>query len=212
MILYGWFVGCAAYVGVFVGVQTLRQWKRLGRVPITSLTETRRSRAHKVSEDTVGMGLMAWITFMVLYAWDPVWWTGMACIEAGAAWREGLAALFFGASIVQITVANLTMGESWLMGISDEPLPLVTRGIYDRVRHPIYGAMILYFTAAALIMPNVLVIAAMTLAVTAIRFEAVLEEDYWLRHEPDAYGALIARSHAFFPLPRRSLTRGAGGR
>ncbi|MBI4868832.1 MAG: hypothetical protein HY816_17985 [Candidatus Wallbacteria bacterium] len=188
-----------AYIGLFVLVQTVRQWRRLGVVPIASLTNRSHLQARKLVEDTVGLGLAFWGAFMALYVYDPAWWRGLPHAWGGRIACDAAAVVCLFASAAMLTAGNLTMGRSWLMGIADQPQPLVSHGIYRHVRHPIYGAMLLYFGSAALLMPNLLTVPAMLLAMYAITVEAALEEDYWCQHEPVAYPALMARTGKFFP-------------
>ncbi|MBI3892400.1 MAG: hypothetical protein HY303_12825 [Candidatus Wallbacteria bacterium] len=199
----------SVYIGAFVLFQTLRQWWRLGEIPIASLTNQSRSHARKLVEDTVGLGLIAWVVFMILYVRNPDWWRGLPHLAYGRGIANVAAVLALLASAVLLTTGNLTMGESWRMGITDRPQPLVRHGIYRYVRHPIYGGMLLYLGSAILLMPNLLTIPAMLLAMFSLVCEAALEEDYWTEHAPGAYAAMMAETDRFFPwsAPLRMLRR-----
>jgi protein-S-isoprenylcysteine O-methyltransferase Ste14 len=80
------------------------------------------------------------------------------------------------------------MGKSWRMGIdpTDAP-PLVMRGPYAHMRHPIYAfsTLLMLCTAVAAPMPLMLCVAAVHIVL--LRYEARREERFLIRVHGDAY-------------------------
>ncbi len=202
--------GAGIYVGLFVLVQTLRQWKRLGHSPITSMTSKDRPLIRRLVEDAIGLGLLSWVVFVVLFIWNEGWWRSLPHLEAWPDVRHVAGASSLLISCLLVTAGNLTLGLSWRMGIADEPQELIDHGIFRHVRHPINGGMICYFLGLALMTPNLLTVPLMVLAAFAVRCETALEEDFWLACRPREYGELMCRTGRYFPrLPW--LGRAASG-
>jgi protein-S-isoprenylcysteine O-methyltransferase Ste14 len=77
---------------------------------------------------------------------------------------------------------------------------LVERGIYGRVRHPIYGGLILGAFGWGLFMASVLAIAGACLLVAFFGLKS-LREEAWLRERYPAYAAYARRTWRFLPRP-----------
>src|SRR4051794_20602540 len=71
------------------------------------------------------------------------------------------------AGIAGTAGAQLAMGRAWRIGVDPtERTSLVTRGPFALVRNPIYAAMIPFFAGIALIVGNLVGLAAVACAVT----------------------------------------------
>ncbi len=97
--------------------------------------------------------------------------------------------------------AQLTMGDSWRIGVDpDERTELVTRGPYRAVRNPIFTFMVLAVVGLALLTPNVLALVAVAALVAAVEIQVKLvEEPYLERVHGDAYRRYRARTWRFVP-------------
>jgi protein-S-isoprenylcysteine O-methyltransferase Ste14 len=97
--------------------------------------------------------------------------------------------------------AQLGMGESWRIGVSDEQrTDLVTGGWFALVRNPIYTAMIVGWLGFALIVPTWLGFAAVVAIAAGLELQVrVVEEPYLLRTHGDAYRAYGSRVGRFVP-------------
>jgi protein-S-isoprenylcysteine O-methyltransferase Ste14 len=118
-----------------------------------------RSRSVKVLKSRKGpketiLLTLAWIGFLVPLIWivSPAFWfaeyplrrsffvAGLACLAAGL-W------LFHR--------AHADLGTNWSVSLEvREEHRLITSGVYRRVRHPMYTALLLYSVGQALVIPN----------------------------------------------------------
>jgi protein-S-isoprenylcysteine O-methyltransferase Ste14 len=89
----------------------------------------------------------------------------------------GLAMLAGGLALDAIALFN--MGESWRVGIDHlHPGPLVTTGIYSRVRHPIYTAAMLMACGQAFVTADIMSIPVAAAALVGLPIQAHLEEEF----------------------------------
>jgi protein-S-isoprenylcysteine O-methyltransferase Ste14 len=97
--------------------------------------------------------------------------------------------------------AQLGMGESWRIGVSDEErLDLVTGGWFSIIRNPIYTAMLVGWTGFALMVPTWLGIAAVPLIALGLEIQVrAVEEPYLLRTHGEAFRNYAARVGRFLP-------------
>jgi protein-S-isoprenylcysteine O-methyltransferase Ste14 len=115
----------------------------------------------------------------------------------------GLAMLTAGLFLVAVAVRQ--MGISWRIGIdTDAPGPLVSRGVYARVRHPIYSGMLLGSMGIAGVTADALSIVVAVGAAIALPIQAGFEEAFLLSRYPQAYPLYLKRSGRFFPRLRRA--------
>lgn len=193
------FLACCAWVGAFVAARSLQLARRTGRQLHARLEAQAPPRAVLRVEAGIGLGLLTYSAHALWLLLDPEGWRALPAFALDPGWAQPLAAALHLAAAVLLTAANLNMGDSWVMGVSDERLPLVQHGLYAHVRHPIYTAMFGYMLAGVLFMPTYLQAATCLLGCWSLCIEAALEEDHWLRLEPEAYGALMRRTGAFLP-------------
>jgi protein-S-isoprenylcysteine O-methyltransferase Ste14 len=92
------------------------------------------------------------------------------------------------------------MGKDWRMAVTAEPdQPLITDGLFGRIRHPIYAFSILLVLCTVVVVPT----AAMATCGAALAALWVLkahnEERHMLRQHGNAYAAYLARTGRFVP-------------
>ena len=105
------------------------------------------------------------------------------------------------AGIVVCVVAQLTMGESWRIGVDHATrTALVTRGIFGVVRNPIFSAIMLASAGFALLLPNGWGLVAPLVLVAALELQVRFVEEPYLRtvHGAD-YERYAARAGRFLP-------------
>jgi protein-S-isoprenylcysteine O-methyltransferase Ste14 len=97
--------------------------------------------------------------------------------------------------------AQLDMGDSWRVGVdASETTALVHTGMFNRVRNPIYTAMLTFDFGIALLTPNFVTIAGLALAVVALELQVRrVEEPYLLDKHGAAYRDYTARVGRFIP-------------
>lgn len=113
---------------------------------------------------------------------------------AGAAW------LLFGVGLVPITLGVAALGRRAAAPSLGDTLE--ARGIYGRLRHPIYAGALLEFAGTALWQPAAPTLTACSLGMAWAVLQAWLEERDLLQRLP-GYAAYMARAPRFVPWGRR---------
>lgn len=92
------------------------------------------------------------------------------------------------------------MGKDWRMAVTAEPdQPLITDGLFGRIRHPIYAFSILLALCTVVVVPTALMAACGAGLVALWVVKAHNEERHMLRQHGDAYAAYLARTGRFVP-------------
>jgi len=95
------------------------------------------------------------------------------------------------------------MGKDWRMAVTDEPdQALITDGLYDRIRHPIYAFSILLVIASAAVVPTVPMALCGACLVTLWVAKAHNEERHMLRQHGERYARYLERTGRFLPRSR----------
>jgi protein-S-isoprenylcysteine O-methyltransferase Ste14 len=155
------------------------------------------------------MGL-AWLPIVAVWvalpwlAWQrpqssfgvPVW----------AQTMDWLAAFRFVAAIIGVLslAASIKcwvrMGRDWRMAVTNEPgQPLISDGLFARIRHPIYAFSILLMLCTMVILPTVAMIAVGCAHIALMVLKARNEERHLLAHHGEAYAKHLARTGRFWP-------------
>ena len=110
-------------------------------------------------------------------------WTGLFLMTAG---------------LVVCGVAIGHMGTSWRMGVDREhPGDLVTRGIYRRVRHPIYTGVMFIVCGAAAVTADVLSIPVAAATFVSLPVQARLEEEFLAGRYGEVYAEYRQNTRRF---------------
>lgn len=158
------------------------------------------------------MGL-AWVP--VVAAWIALPWLAMArpqtdfAVPAWATTLEWPVVLRLVASIVAVLSLAATvkcwvrMGKDWRMAVTGEPAqPLITDGLFARIRHPIYAFSILLMLCTMMILPTVPMLLVGGAHITLMLMKARNEERHLLAHHGEAYARYLARTGRFVPRMR----------
>jgi protein-S-isoprenylcysteine O-methyltransferase Ste14 len=97
--------------------------------------------------------------------------------------------------------AQLGMGASWRIGVSDDQgTDLVTAGWFSIIRNPIYTSMVVGWTGFGLMVPTWLSLAAVVVISLGLELQVrAVEEPYLLRTHGNEYGRYAARVGRFVP-------------
>ena len=92
--------------------------------------------------------------------------------------------VFIGFSVMFISltltiISQITMSNSWRIGIDlDKKTELITMGIFNYSRNPIFLGMVLFMCGIFLVTPNVLILMIVLLGFILIEFQVRLEEEF----------------------------------
>ena len=158
------------------------------------------------------MGL-AWLP--IVAAWVALPWLAAArpqsafAVPAWAQALEGLSAVRLVAAIIGVLSLAATikcwsrMGRDWRMAVSEDPAqPLITDGLFGRIRHPIYAFSILLMLCTMVILPTLAMIAVGCVHIALMVIKARNEERHLLARHGDAYARHLARTGRFVPRRR----------
>ncbi len=146
------------------------------------------------------LGVAIWSGLVVAMSTQSL---GVWSAPAALGW-SGVAFLVLGFVIVAISQAQ--MGESWRIGIDDEPTELVTTGLYRWVRHPIYTGILSMFVGVTCLTPSAWTLSGLVLGLVVVGLQSRLEEEHVKGQHQERFQAWAARAGRFLPgigrLPR----------
>src|SRR5438034_9257818 len=111
------------------------------------------AKSHKTPLET-GLLIFAWVGFFVPLIWvaSPAFWFAEYPLRTGPL-AAGMMCLVIGLWLFYRSHADL--GTNWSITLEvREQHRLITHGVYRRVRHPMYSALVLYAVGQALVIPN----------------------------------------------------------
>ena len=117
---------------------------------------------------------------------DALAWVGLVVVLAGT---------------VGVFAAQTGMGSSWRIGVEEtERTELVTDGLFNVVRNPIFTAMATVQAGLTLMVPTSLSLAALVCLVVAVELQVrLIEEPYLLQVHGAAYGEYATATGRFLP-------------
>jgi protein-S-isoprenylcysteine O-methyltransferase Ste14 len=179
-----------------IGVRVAVQVRRTGRTGLIGLRRDA-GAADWLSGILFIGGMAMGVTSVILVLDDSL--DPIDSLDVGAVHGFGIALAAAGG--LAVFGAQLGMGESWRIGVSDEErTDLVTRGWFSLCRNPIYTSMISGWTGFALIVPTWLSFAAVVVIAVGLELQVrFVEEPYLLRAHGDAYRAYASRVGRFVP-------------
>jgi protein-S-isoprenylcysteine O-methyltransferase Ste14 len=178
------------------GVRVAIQLRRTGRTGLVGLREG--AGAADWSSGflfVTGMAMGAISPILVLRdQLDPI-----DALDVGALHVVGIVLAATGG--LAVFAAQLGMGESWRIGVSDdERTDLVTGGWFAFCRNPIYTSMIVGWLGLALIVPTWLGFAAAVVIAVGLELQVrFVEEPYLARAHGEEYRAYAGRVGRFLP-------------
>jgi protein-S-isoprenylcysteine O-methyltransferase Ste14 len=109
--------------------------------------------------------------------------------------------VLFAAGIAGTLWSQLTMGDSWRVGVNRaEKTALVVAGPFRWVRNPIFTAMTTATLGLALLVPNVAAFAAVASLVLALELQVrLVEEPYLRRTHGESYARYASSAGRFLP-------------
>ena len=164
--------------------------------------ESRRVRvikSHKTPLESVIL-ILAWTGFFIPLIWivSPVFSFAEYPLRIGPL-ISGIVSFVVGLWLFYRSHADLGANWSITLEVRDRHR-LITQGIYRRIRHPMYSALVLYDVAHALVIPN-WVAGPSNLVAFAVLFALRVraEERMMLEQFGDEYTAYMARTKRLVP-------------
>jgi len=165
----------------------------------------RRSRAVKVAKShrtplETGLLVLAWAGFFVPLIWvaSPIFSFAEYPLRTGPL-VAGVMCLVIGLWLFYRSHADL--GTNWSITLEvREQHRLITQGVYRRIRHPMYSALVLYSIGQALVIPN-WVAGPSNLVAFAILFTLRVgaEEKMMVETFGDEYASYLAETKRLVP-------------
>jgi protein-S-isoprenylcysteine O-methyltransferase Ste14 len=123
----------------------------------------------------------------------------LAPLDGGAVRAAGLVLALAGIAVT--VVAQMQMGDSWRIGVDEqERTALVRRGLFDRMRNPIFTGMLLATLGLVFLVPNLLAALAWLVLLVAVELQVRrVEEPYLLRTHGPAYADYARSVGRFVP-------------
>jgi len=155
--------------------------------------------SHKTQLET-GLLVLAWVGFIVPLIWvvSPAFSFAEYVLRSGPL-VGGVACLIIGLWLFYRSHADL--GTNWSLSLEvREQHQLITQGVYRRIRHPMYTALLLYSIGQALVIPNWVAGPANLIAFTILLTLRLGAEERMMREGfGNEYAAYSARTKRLIP-------------
>lgn len=184
----------AAWFLLAFGLRTVIQLRRTGDHGLRGLARS------GLLEVAAGVGfVVALLIGLVAPVADLVGLDPVPPLDAAAVAVTGAVVASIG--VVLTLLAQLSMGESWRIGVDPgERTDLVVDGAFRIVRNPIFSAMLVTAVGLALMVPNVLALVGLASLVVALELQVRgVEEPYLRSVHGDAYRHYEASVGRFVP-------------
>ena len=126
----------------------------------------------------------------------------LPAIESLEGWGPRAVGVALAGAGIGLTIrAQLDLGESWRLGVRvGEAAPLVTYGVFARVRNPIFSGVLLTFGGLGLLVPNALAATGWVALLAGLEVQVrAVEEPHLARLHGGRYQAYAARTGRFLP-------------
>jgi protein-S-isoprenylcysteine O-methyltransferase Ste14 len=181
------------------GLRTAMQIRRTGDSGFRGMSRS------GVVEVVAGLGFV--VALLVGLAAPIAELLGLDAIDVlDRSWLRIAGAVVATIGVLLTLLAQLSMGESWRIGVDpDERTALVHEGAFRVVRNPIFSAMLVTAVGLVLLVPNVVAIVGIVSLVVALEAQVRgVEEPYLRAIHGDAYRQYEAAVGRFVPgLGRR---------
>ncbi len=184
---------------LFVGVlwRGWLQYRRYGHVGIVLFRTAGLRR--KIRDSLFCLLVLALMGQALVFALSSTLLSGLL-IKSVTVNALTLGAIVMLAGLLLTVAAQLGMGVSWRIGIDDNAAPgLVTSGLYQFCRNPIYLGMLSSLIGLAIMLPTWLSLVLVLGVFWCVRTQTIEEEAYLARTYGGAFHSYAARVGRFWP-------------
>jgi protein-S-isoprenylcysteine O-methyltransferase Ste14 len=188
-------IGSIVIVVCVVAIKVAYSWAATGVIPIAVL---RGQGKWRIVELLSFLSVILWVSEVLLRALPPhrnlfPVTVRLGLLHTRVAHYLGVMLVVIG--MIPFLLAYINFGTSWRIGIDRQtPGPLVTGGIFAVTRNPIYVAFILFFFGFFMINGTWFFLIFALLAVVAIHFQILREEEFLKQRYGSSYANYSART------------------
>jgi protein-S-isoprenylcysteine O-methyltransferase Ste14 len=155
-----------------------------------------KSRRVDIAMDMIAV--LGWQVFPIIYVFSPCFDFADFILPAWVGWIGGVGLVL---ALWVLWQAYATLGKNWTPKIEvKNEQQLVTNGIFEYVRHPIYAGLLLWALIQPLLLQNWIVgFAFLIIFVPLLVLRVPREEAMMLLHFGEQYQAYMQRTPRFFP-------------
>jgi protein-S-isoprenylcysteine O-methyltransferase Ste14 len=183
-----------AFTGLAVLLPALRVRRRTGVWPIVVASSgAPYQRLWSWAMRAFAVAVVAWLAAYAVAGPRAVGVVALPVQTSVAGWTLMLLAFAL------LVTAQAQMGAAWRIGIDERATPLITHGLYQLVRNPIYTAMDLMLAGALLVAPSPWTLAAAVAVSIALALQTRLEEQHLAALHGPTYRVYASRVGRFLP-------------
>ena len=186
----------ALWLLILVVLRSTAQWYRTGSLGWNGV-RTHRGPLPTIAGAMAMCGLLA--TLIAPVATSAAWpGAGIWPLNTAIHWIGTALGL---SGIAGAAIAQWQMGPSWRIGVDNrERTALVTRGLYRRVRNPIFTFILISFIGMLATVPSLWTLTGLALTLVGIELQVrYVEEPYLARIHGEAFRAFGAHTGRFVP-------------
>ena len=136
------------------------------------------------------------ISFISAYAPHPIFYS-ISLFDYQYIQTAGL--IVIGVSLLLMYISQIQMGTSWRIGIgSKKGINLVSNGLFQYLRHPIYFFAILVGLGVFLVIPTIASAIVFLFLYIMLSIQARMEEDFMLETFGEKYRIFMQNTRRFF--------------
>lgn len=175
-------------------VPSLRLYRRTGTVAVTF--QRNADPRQRIIGALFGLTLLGVLGGAVLFGIiGPV----RMSISPAPMWLTALGWIAMALGLGIVLLAQIQMGNSWRIGIDESRTELVTSGLFQFVRNPIFSAMLLMAAGMTAVMPSLPGVLVWLFMAALVRMQCHFEERHLLALHGEVYRAYASRVGRLIP-------------
>lgn len=176
-------LACLLFAAAAGAWATARVRLATGQSPVTF---GRTDSAHDFLGRVFRLLVLAVAGLGLLWAAAPGQVAALGRVDAGP-WAGPLGLAVLAASTAWTAAAQVQMGRSWRVGVDERPTGLVTAGLFQYSRNPVFVGMLGILAGLALALPAAPTLALLAVGAATLPVQVRLEEEHLARLHGAAY-------------------------